>query len=150
MKVKSVSPVALDRVSKSSIEESFDGGGKVLQFRRHLSNESENAYTEHIKSLITEIEKQGSILSRRADMGEMQKYREMITCLMNETVSNGFVFNKEGRIGINGRNKVFVTIRKINEKLDEMTRKILDDEKTNLNLLNDVDDIRGLLVDMYY
>ena len=150
MKVKSVMPVSLDRITKSSIEETIDGGGKVLQFKRHLSNESEHVYTEHIKSLISEIEKQGTILCRRADMGELQKYREMITRLMNETVSNGFAFQKEGRIGMNGRNKVFVTIKKINEKLDEMTQKILGDEKTNLNLLNDVDDIRGLLVDMYF
>ena len=150
MKVKSVVPVALDRVSKSSIEEPFDGGGKVLQFKRHLTNESEHAYTEHIKSLIVDIEKQGTILCRRADMGELQKYREMVTQLMNETVSNGFAFHKEGKIGINGRNKVFVTIRKINEKLDGLTQKILNEEKNNLNILNDVDDIRGLLVDMYF
>lgn len=150
MNVKSVAPVSLDRITKSGVEESIGGGGKVLQFKRHLSNESEHAYTEHIKSLISEIEKQGAVLCRRADMGELQKYREMITRLMNETVSNGFAFHKEGIIGINGRNKVFVTIRKINEKLDEMTQKILNGEAKNLSLLNDVDDIRGLLVDMYF
>lgn len=150
MNVKGVAPVSLDRVSKSNIDEGMAGGAKVLQFKRHLSNESEHAYTEQIKSLISDIEKQGAILSRRADMGELQKYREMITSLMNETVSNGFVFNKEGNIGMNGRNRVYVTIRKINEKLDEMTQKILNDEKSNLNILNDVDDIRGLLVDMYF
>jgi uncharacterized protein YaaR (DUF327 family) len=150
MEVKSVAPASMDRITKKSLEEPFEGGGRVLQFKRHLSNESEQVYTEHIKSLISDIEKQGTILCRRADMGELQKYREMITCLMNETVSNGFAFHKEGRIGFNGRNKVFATVRRINEKLDEMTQKILNTEKTNLNLLNDVDDIRGLLVDMYF
>jgi uncharacterized protein YaaR (DUF327 family) len=70
--------------------------------------------------------------------------------LLNETVSNGFVFEKEGKLGVNGRSKIFATIKKINDKLDEMTQQLLEDEKKNINLLDDIDDIRGLLVDMYF
>ena len=37
----------------------------------------------------------------------------------------------------------------VNEKLDMLTKKVLEKEKENIDLLNDIDDIRGLLVDMY-
>jgi uncharacterized protein len=149
MNVKGISPVTMDRIAKSSVEETPESMGKVLQFCRHLSDESENLYTQRITSLISDIEKQGEVLNRRADIGEMQKYREMITSLLNETVSNGFAFAKEGKLGFGGRNKVYAIIRQVNGKLDEMTQKVLSTEKSNINLLDDVDDIRGLLVDLY-
>lgn len=149
MNVNGISPVAMDRISKTSIEETPDSSGKVLLFKRHLANESESMYTDRIVSLISDIEKQGEVLNRRADIGELQKYREMITSLLNETVSNGFAFSKEGKLGFGGRNKVYGIIRQINGKLDEMTQKVLNTEKNNINLLGDVDDIRGLLVDMF-
>lgn len=149
MNVKSISPVSMDRIAKTTIEETPDSPGKVLLFRRHLSDESENLYTQRIATLISNIEKQGEKLGQRADMGELQKYREMITSLLNETVSNGFAFAKEGKLGFGGRNRIYSIVRQINGRLDEMTQKVLNSEKNNLSLLDDVDDIRGLLVDMY-
>lgn len=124
-------------------------GSKELLFRSKLTTEKESTYLKRIEALIGDVERQGRKLTERADMAEMQKYREMITSLINETVSNGFAFAKEGKIGINGRSKIFAMIRTVNEKLDSMTKKILSEEKDNINLLDDVDDIRGLLVDMY-
>lgn len=122
---------------------------KELIFRSKLTTEKESAYIRRIEGLIGDIEEQGKKLAERADMAEMQKYRELITGLVNETVSNGYAFAKEGKIGVNGRSKIFAMIRTVNEKLDSMTKKILEEEKDNINLLDDVDDIRGLLVDMY-
>ncbi len=102
-----------------------------------------------IEGLVRTIEEQGKRIKERADMSELQKYRENITKLINETVSNGFAFHKEGKLGPNGRSKIFAMIKTVNEKLDSLTKKILSEEKDNISLLDEVDDIRGLLVDMY-
>ena len=102
-----------------------------------------------IEGLMADITRQGEVVAKRADMGELQKYRAMVTSLINETVSNGFAFKKSGGMNSRGRSKVFAMIQQVNEKLDNMTKKILEEQKDNLDLLNDVDDIRGLLVDMY-
>lgn len=150
MLVENIASSLGEQALKNTIEDSPDESGGVLIFKRQLSSETAVSYEKQIKSLIAGIEQQGAVLCSRADMGEMQKYRGMITRLMNETVSNGYAFFKEGRFGTNGRNRVFAVVRKINEKLDEMTQKVLLHEKQNLDLLNDVDDIRGLLVDLYF
>ena len=129
--------------------ETISPHGRELTFSSKLTEEANSVYMRHVENLISEIEKQGKKLSERADMAEMQKYREMITTLMNETVSNGFAFHKEGKIGVNGRSKIFAMIKTVNKKLDSITKKVLEKEKDNIDLLNDIDDIRGLLVDMY-
>lgn len=148
LKVNQVGTMMPGATARHETEE-VESGSKELIFRSKLTTEKESAYLKRIEALIGDVERQGKKLTERADMAEMQKYREMITSLINETVSNGFAFAKEGRIGVNGRSKIFAMIRTVNEKLDSMTKKILSEEKENINLLDDVDDIRGLLVDMY-
>ncbi|WP_066683572.1 YaaR family protein [Christensenella intestinihominis] len=148
MKVQNINNIPMESMSRADIE-SVSPQGTELTFSSKLTEESNSVYIRHIEELIGQIEKQGRRLSERADMGEMQKYREMITKLLNETVSNGFAFHKEGKIGVNGRSKIFAMISKVNEKLDAMTKSVLEEEKDNINLLDDIDDIRGLLVDMY-
>ena len=148
LKVNNINTPAAGAMHRVETEE-VEIESKELIFRSKLTTEKESAYIRRIEGLIGDIEEQGKKLAERADMAEMQKYRELITGLVNETVSNGYAFAKEGKIGVNGRSKIFAMIRTVNEKLDSMTKKILEEEKDNINLLDDVDDIRGLLVDMY-
>lgn len=149
MLVENIVPSLVERAAQRTTEEGPEETGRVLAFERRLAQETGAAYEKQIRALIGDIERQGAVLSRRADMGEMQKYRGMITRLMNETVSNGYLFSREERFGANGKSRAFAVIRRINDKLDEMAQKILVTEEKNLNLLDDVDDIRGLLVDLY-
>lgn len=150
MKIGNINAAAMEHIAKTEVNEADGMRNSELVFKRQLTNETKSAYMNHIEELVRDIEEQGVRLGKKADMAEMQKYREMITKLLNETVSNGFAFEKEGKMGFNGRSKIFVVIKNINTKIDEMTKKVLEDEKDNLNLLNDIDDIRGLLVDMYF
>lgn len=149
MKVSHITKFPVETIGKSELEDVGLSSDGSRIFKSKLTSETKSAYLCHIQTLIGDIEKQGKIVVKRADMAELQKYREMITQLINETVSNGFVFQKEGAIGNNGRSKIFVMIRTINEKLDGMTKKLLEEEKDTIQFLNDVDDIRGLLIDMY-
>lgn len=149
MKIQNVNNMPIESLSRNDIDENVNFPETELVFRSKLTAESKSVYERQIRELVRTIEAQGKRLAERADMGEMQKYREMITQLLHETVSNGFAFHKEGKIGVNGRSKIFAMIKTVNEKLDSMTRKLLDEEKENIDLLDDIDDIRGLLVDMY-
>ncbi len=47
------------------------------------------------------------------------------------------------------KQKVFITVEKINEKLEQLTKFILEKQNKNINLLATLDEIRGLLVDLY-
>ena len=143
MKIQNVNALPMDRLARNDMEMAVNENNE-LHFSRKLTDQVEDIYVGRIQKMVGDIEKQGRVVARRADMAELEKYRGMITSLINETVSNGFAFKKSG-----GRSKVFAVIKKVNDKLDSMTAKVLSDEKDNLNLLDDVDDIRGLLVDMY-
>lgn len=148
MKIQNVNTLQMDHIARNEVEIVSSGSDEIL-FQRSLTQESEAAYMKRINQIVGDITRQGEIVAKRADMGELQKYRGMVTALINETVSNGYAFKKSGGMNSRGRSKVFAVIKKINDKLDQMTKKVLDEQKDNINLLDDVDDIRGLLVDMY-
>lgn len=148
MKIQNVNTLQMDHVLRNEVEIIPNESEEII-FQRSLSKEKESVYMQRIYQLVGDITKQGEIVAKKADMGELQKYRGMVTALINETVSNGFAFKKSGGMNSRGRSKVFAVVKKINDKLDEMTKKVLQEQKDNINLLDDVDDIRGLLVDMY-
>ena len=118
-------------------------------FARTLTDMNQSAHTEKIQRMCEEIFKQGEVVAKKADVTELQRYRGMIQELMNETVSNGFEFTKAGSFDARGRHRVFATINKVNAKLDELTSELLKEQKDEIEVLHKVDDIRGLLVDLF-
>jgi uncharacterized protein YaaR (DUF327 family) len=118
-------------------------------FHRQLTTLSDEQYSRHIGDLVGAITKQGELLGKRADITELQRYREMITELVNETVSNSYAFSKNNAFDARGRHRVYAMIKKVNLNLDQLTSEVLKEQKDNLAVLDLVDDIRGLLVDIY-
>ena len=127
-------------VHKPSLEQSFT---------KCISDTGTAQYQKRIAELTEKISRQGQLVTQRADIRELQKYRMMITELLNETVSNSYAFHKENSFDGRGRPRIYAMIRQINEKLDQMTTNILNEQTDQIQLLNCVDDIRGLLVDMF-
>jgi len=109
---------------------------------------SQDAHMKRINDLVQRITEQGALVAKRADIKELQRYREMISELINETVSNSYAFSKGGTFDARGRHKVFALVKKVNEKLDELTQEVLKNESDNLTLLDMLDGINGLLLDM--
>jgi uncharacterized protein YaaR (DUF327 family) len=126
-------------------------GGETAQhgFLRHMSTMQDAEYQEYIHDLSDRITRQGERLGEKVDIAEFQKYRELISELFNETASNSYLFCKSDKFDSRGRHKVFTVIRKVNQRLDEIAEMILKNEADNLSMLDAVDDIRGMLVDMF-
>jgi uncharacterized protein YaaR (DUF327 family) len=76
-------------------------------------------------------------------------YRALVGELVSEAANNAFAGHKSETFDDKGRHKVSFVIRSINEKLEALTREILSEQQDNLRILQMVDDIRGLLVDLF-
>lgn len=64
-------------------------------FERHMDTAATELYEEHVKELAAKIDEQGRRLTQRADIGELERYRELIAELLNEVVSNAYAFRRE-------------------------------------------------------
>ena len=121
---------------------------KSLMFRRTLNDLSAEQYQRYMSGLVHKIDDQGQQLVKKADIKELQKYRELVSEFIREMVSNSYAFEKENSYEARRRHKVFATVNKINAKLEELAQEMLSEQADNLAILNKVDDIRGLILDI--
>lgn len=118
-------------------------------FRAHYDDLIEEDMNEYVEGKMREITELGNKLCEKADMAQFNRYKALIKDLMSFTVSNGYKFFKSNSFDSRGRGKIYGLIKKVNDKLDEMTRTILDEERDNIDFVASINDIRGLLVDMF-
>ncbi|MCL2151641.1 MAG: YaaR family protein [Oscillospiraceae bacterium] len=117
-------------------------------FRRALTDLSKEMYAARIQEMKKAIDEQGERLTDRVDVKEYQKYRRLIQEFIGEIVSNGYSFRREDAYASRGRHRYIATVRVIDDKLHKLGREVMKDHADRIEILNRVDDIRGLLMDL--
>jgi uncharacterized protein YaaR (DUF327 family) len=113
-----------------------------------ISNITEADLQAKISGLINEISEQGKKISKKTDIRDMKRYRELIKTFLNEVVYRSHQFSRENFLDRRGRHRVYGIVKLIDENLDELAEELLKDEKDNIIILNKIDEIRGLLLDI--
>ena len=121
----------------------------VPSFRAAMQGVNQQNAEQVLKDLSERVARQGDILGRRCDILEMKRYREMITEYLNEAVRYMYEFKKQSTFDARGRHRLYSMIKKINEKLEKMTQEILSGQIENLHLMDAIDEVKGLLVDIF-
>ncbi len=102
-----------------------------------------------ITALIEEITMQGNRLSKRMDVKDMKKYRSLVKEFMNEVITHSHEFSRENFLDRRGRHRVYGIIKLVDETLDELARELVKEEKDHLAILNKIDEIIGLVLDIF-
>ncbi|MDR2664789.1 MAG: YaaR family protein [Oscillospiraceae bacterium] len=148
MKIRNINSLDRGLVSARSVESAQDGSERPLIFKRTLSEAGREQFMLRIGGLVAGIDEQGSRLAKRADIKEFEKYRSLIREFLGEVVSNGYEFTRERGHAPRGRQRFFATVNKVDAKLDELAREVLREHRDDLDILEKIGDIRGLLVDL--
>lgn len=149
MRINDINQASASVNSKIIGEDQKSGTDTFRVFSRELTNLSRDHHQKYITSLIDEITIQGDKVAQKADISELQKYRELIIKLVKENASNSFSFEKRDLFDARGRHKVFSKIKTVNKHLDELTSEILKDQSENIKIVDLVDSIKGILVDIF-
>ncbi len=114
-----------------------------------LNTLEENQLRAGLATMMEDITQQGYKLGRRMDVRDMKLYRKLIKDFMNEIASHSHKFSRENFLDKKGRHRVYGIVRQVNETLDELAAELLKDEKDHLAILGKIDEIRGLLLDIF-
>lgn len=113
-----------------------------------MSSIEEQGLHDRLMLMMEDITAQGKRLGKHMDVRDMKHYRMLIKEFMNEIVSRSHEFSRENFLDRRGRHRVYGMIRLVDEKLDELAKELIKDEKDNLAILSRIDEIRGLLLDI--
>ncbi|SHJ53359.1 YaaR family protein [Pseudobutyrivibrio xylanivorans] len=103
---------------------------------------------EKLTNLMNDIATQGKLLSEHMDIRDMKRYRGLVKDFLNEVVNRSHKFSRENFLDRRGRHRVYGMIKLVDEKMDELASALVQDERDHLDILNRVDEIRGLLLDI--
>ncbi|MDE6055323.1 MAG: YaaR family protein [Lachnospiraceae bacterium] len=113
------------------------------------SNIEEAGLAERLNLMMEEIVMQGDKIVKRMDVRDMRRYRTLIKEFMNEIVNRSHKFTRENFLDRRGRHRVYGIIRLVDEKLDELAQELVSEECDKIAILAKVDEIRGLLLDIF-
>lgn len=114
-----------------------------------ISKIEEEALQERLNLLFQDITMQGKKISKHTDVADMKRYRALIKDFLNEVVNRSHKFSRENFLDRRGRHRVYGIIRLIDQNLDELAAELMKEEKDHLAILEKVDEIRGLLLDIF-
>ena len=114
-----------------------------------ISNIEESELQARLTFLTEDIIQQGKKISKHMDIRDMKKYRGLIKEFINEIVNHSHKFSRENFLDKRGRHRVIGIIRLIDKNLDELATELIKDEKDQLAILDQVDEIRGLILHIF-
>jgi hypothetical protein len=150
-----------DRSSSKDISKSSKGSAKISKTKRvgHrriekvsktfknlvLSNSKE--YSEEIlKQFLEEAVNAGNEFVKMPTMANLKLYKNRVEKYMEYVVDKLYIYDEEIS---RDKKKLYRVMNKINDYVHSLTKMLLDNEKSTIAYMAKVDEIRGLLMDIY-
>ncbi len=102
-----------------------------------------------LNKLLEEIDVTGKEFAQIPTLENLRKYKALIKSFLELVIRNVYKVKEKYGKRIWLKQKVYIIIEKINEKLEKLTNYILNKESEHIDLLATLDEIRGLLIDLY-
>ncbi|KNF09827.1 hypothetical protein CLPU_2c02790 [Gottschalkia purinilytica] len=144
--VKSQSSHQIDNLNRTNKDKKEGIRGDFL---KELEKLDEMSTKEKLDVLLGKIDKQAEKLSKNMDIKDLLIYKKLISEFMKESVNSMVKFSKNSFLDRRGRHRVHGIIKKVDEELGNLTEDILSKEKDNIKVLKTLEDIRGLILDIY-
>lgn len=124
-------------------------GGSVRSFEEHLQAMTAMHLNEQMDGEMAAIQEQGRRLARSMSLADLKKYRDMVADFLRICIAGGLSCKEERLSSRYGRTKVLTIIKTVNQKLLALAEALLSENKDSLKVMALVDEIRGLLLDLY-
>ena len=136
---------ALHGLTKTSQAAQSDGAFKFTL----VSQLEEAGLQERLTLMLEDITQQGERIKKRMDIRDVKRYRMMIQEFMNEVVSRSHEFSRENSLARRGRHRVYGIVKLVNQAIDELAQELIEEEVDALMILARIDEIRGMLLDIF-
>ena len=117
-----------------------------IDFNDSFNLASRSKTKEDLDLQMKEIKKIGERLVITKSYGDVLQYKKLIKDYLKSVVDHIYDINKSTSFW--DRN-YFTTVNAINEKLENVARELIYEEQSNINIASKIDEINGLLLDIY-
>ncbi|WP_342513911.1 YaaR family protein [Sporosarcina sp. FSL K6-1522] len=145
MKVNSDYRAGLDKMRKDTLQASQNGA----RFGQMVVKQEQRLHGEQITRLLGDISSAGDQIARSRNLRDMAKFKMLVRRFLKEAVGSGLALKKSHTWNQYGEGRRLKLVETIDEKLIELAEDLLNEEKTSVDLLAKIGEIKGLLINLY-
>ncbi|MBM7650324.1 uncharacterized protein YaaR (DUF327 family) [Bacillus ectoiniformans] len=119
------------------------------KFSSFVQQHGQQMKTEQITKLLSDIEGAGERLARSRTFHELAKYKTLVRRFIRETVEFGMNLKNSQTWNQFGENRQLKIVETIDEKLIELSEDVMNEEKKSIDLLGQIGEIKGLLINLH-
>ena len=136
----------IGRVRRGTITSERRVTAEKKDFSQSFNQQRQKKSEEQLKKMIDDIKKRGSRLITTKTYVDVVMYKKMIKEYLESILE--FMYETKKDISF-WQTQYYVTVDTIDAKLEELTQALLSDEKDCINVVAAVDEIQGMIVDIY-
>lgn len=126
--------------SEKKITTSRKGFSQSFQFANQKKSEQE------LKKMMDSIKKRGNRLAITKMYSDVRIYKNMIKEYLESVLEHMYGVKKDVSFW---QTQYFITVDVVDKKLEELTQMVMSEQKDNLNIAGKIDEISGLIIDIY-
>ncbi|WP_051263239.1 YaaR family protein [Tuberibacillus calidus] len=119
-----------------------------VPFKNFIQSEKENYQAEIFEALVAEIDEQGRRLAKSRTVRDLQIYKRLIKDFLQKAVSYGLALSESHSFYDPGQ-PVQIVVKQIDERLLALTDDVLKAGTESIDILAALDEIKGLLINLY-
>ena len=145
MKIDSSSRAGLEKLQN----EQQNRTQNEARFGRMVQKQEQKLHSDQITRLLGDISTAGDRIARSRNLREMAKFKMLVRRFLKESVEAGLELKQSHTWNQYGEGRRLKIVKTIDEKLIELAEDLLNEEKTAIELLDKIGEIKGLLINLY-
>lgn len=118
-------------------------------FQVHFAAAAEDTAGIDLKALLDEVDRTAAELKRWRGRSQLAAYRRAVQSFVRAAVQRMYRVNQDTRFDRRGVRISSVTVQLIDERLEALTAAVVHGDDSAIPLAARLDEIRGLLLDLY-
>lgn len=115
-------------------------------FSKNFNFAQQKKSQQQLKKMLNDIKKKGDRLAITKCYVDVLAYKRMIKEYLDSVLSYMYKVKQDVSFW---QTQYFVTVETIDSKMEELTEMLLSQEKQNIDIASTIDEISGLVVDIY-
>jgi len=113
-----------------------------------LDIDDHELHRESLEGLLDDVHESGEMLVQSETLENIKRYKRAVSAFLEYVVNNMVAVEEQSSGGNILRRKRFTQVKIVNAKLDRLVAAVLQNQGKQLDLLEKINEIKGLLVDL--
>lgn len=110
---------------------------------------TQKVQNKELNSFLSELDLKGNKLAESLTLKDLLEFKNMVKNFLKSTLGQSRSMQEESLWDFRGQPKVMARVTKINQALEELGNALLENQQEPLKILAKIDEIKGLILDLF-